>query len=378
MTNDWELYGEGSGDFYSIQEARLKSMLEVMEKYEARLTVFAEVGQQWAHLRDSDLRSRQVAKHWEASLRETIVRGHDVQLHYHPTWKDAIRQEGRWRLDLRHWSAASLGPESLTQDLCEGREYLESLLKPKRSAYSCVAFRAGAFALQPFAVTLPALARAGFLCDSSVVPGYWDLLHFDYRDLAVHPPGPIWMEESGARLLELPVHTEVAWDMPGLRRLFPQRLFHRMRYGLSRDREYEAWAIARDQALQDNCVVLDPLEQERRRARFSLSQLPSYFLRKSAAVLDYDFMPPHLFSRHVARAYDTAAAAGLDGDIPIVALGHANNGHTAENLERTLRALKEEMGDRLVFRTIQETVQRLAISAAGTDTRQIELVRAPL
>ena len=49
ITNDWEVFGDGSGDYFELQHKPLEALLKVVEEYGAKLTVMAEVGQQWAH-----------------------------------------------------------------------------------------------------------------------------------------------------------------------------------------------------------------------------------------------------------------------------------------------------------------------------------------
>ena len=46
LTNDWELFGNGRGDYFEIQHNPLKELMEVISVYDAKLTIFAEVAQQ--------------------------------------------------------------------------------------------------------------------------------------------------------------------------------------------------------------------------------------------------------------------------------------------------------------------------------------------
>ena len=110
LTNDWELFGEGDGDFESLQKRRLSGLLKTAEKHSAPLTVFAEVGQQFSHLHagKSWPHLAQIAIDWELSLQDAVARGHDVQLHYHPTWRNAVFEGGRWKLDLNTWTMTDL------------------------------------------------------------------------------------------------------------------------------------------------------------------------------------------------------------------------------------------------------------------------------
>ena len=86
LSNDWELFGNGSGDYFEIQHHPLQQLLDVVEGHGAPLTVLAEIGQQWAHQRLGQQESwaHDIACAWESILQDTIRRGSDVQLHLHP------------------------------------------------------------------------------------------------------------------------------------------------------------------------------------------------------------------------------------------------------------------------------------------------------
>lgn len=114
-------------------------------------------------------------------LRNVVRRGHDVQMHIHPHWPktDIDRRED----GSTHYNFDSIwmypGPHFedlygfMLKHLLAGREYLNSLLKEVLSDYECVAYRAGAYGIVPGEKKiLAALEDAGYLIDSSVVPGY--------------------------------------------------------------------------------------------------------------------------------------------------------------------------------------------------------------
>jgi hypothetical protein len=117
-------------------------------------------------------------------LKQTIKRGHDVQVHIHPHWLETeiiFDKKGgnRYLFEpsiflLGNWVSES----GLTlRDFCiniftKAKTYLEDLLYPVRNGYRCVAFRAGGYGIQPHAKEiLEALYNTQFLIDSSIVPG---------------------------------------------------------------------------------------------------------------------------------------------------------------------------------------------------------------
>lgn len=365
ISNDWELFGEGEGDFYTLQRDRLTALMETAEKHGAPLTIFSEVGQQLAHLREADRHATlgQIARDWETSIASAISRGHDVQLHYHPTWHDARYENQTWHLNLDTWALADLPDDEIVRILSQGKNYLESVCRKAKSDYRCLIFRAGAFCIQPENRTIPLLKKVGLLADSSVLPGYWDYLHIDFRDIP-HKIGPFLF----GGITEFPVYTQQVWDSPLLRKIFPAAIKTPLRYGIPYDREFELWKRERDRVLHELCPKTDPLHEKRQRIRLAPGRWPSFFLRRSAIVLDYDFISPGLFVLMLENILKRAHLTKKEGRIPIVALGHANNSHTTENLDRTLQLAKTKLGDRLSFKTLSA-----AATSGPTDKFSIQL-----
>ena len=366
LTNDWELYGEGSGDFYNIQKKRLKDLLEIVERHRAKVSLFAEVGQQWAHLKEGQKSpwAMNIAREWEKCVQETVSRGHDVQLHLHPTWQNSYHDGTKWKLNLNSWALADLTPEKIEFELRRGREYLNGLGQSVNPSYRCVTFRAGAFCIQPATKTLSAIKRAGFLSDSSVVPGSWDYLYFDFRNISMQT-GPYFAnvddltparEDSQSTILELPIHTDQIWESPIIRRLLPGWVSLKWLFGINKDNRFLKWSKARDRSIRDLSPIPDPLFKRRFLARLSPANWLSYVVRKSTYVLDYDFIQPQLFTELIRRAAQKAKAKGID-EIVILALGHANNSHTNENLDQILQSLTKSFSENLKFKTVQQVTE---------------------
>ena len=101
-------------------------LLKVVERNGARITMFAEIGQQLAHLQAApqSLLIRGIAKQWELCVAQTVRSGHDVQLHWHPTWEESSLNESVWNLNLKQWRLADVAPEIALERLTEGRIYL--------------------------------------------------------------------------------------------------------------------------------------------------------------------------------------------------------------------------------------------------------------
>ncbi len=133
------------------------------------LTFMAEMGEYfWLKANEPALAARMEVL-WAGMAR----RGHDVQLHLHPSWLPEMgaRREGeRW-----HWDGTLSRPADYPGDLAalikRCREALEAAVRPGKPDHRVTVFRAGAYQVQPFRRLHQALAAAGIAADSSVWAG---------------------------------------------------------------------------------------------------------------------------------------------------------------------------------------------------------------
>jgi hypothetical protein len=186
LTHDWELRGDGSGDIEQIQFAPLRRLLEIYARFGARTTILPDVMQQLAFRRGESAHPelKALADSWDQHLRDACRQHHDVQLHLHPQWLNAVYASGVWQLD-GDWSILNYDRDQTYAMLAEGQEYLETLLRPIDSSYRCLAFRAGALAAAPSTHLFKTLAGLGIELDVSIAAGVFvdnDNLRLDYRN----------------------------------------------------------------------------------------------------------------------------------------------------------------------------------------------------
>ena len=186
LTHDWELRGDGSGDIEQIQFAPLRKLLDIYAKSGASITVLPDVMQQIAFRRCEKKypNLKPLGDAWDQHLRQTLLQGHDIQLHLHPQWLNAQHENGSWHLN-GDWSILNYDRDTVYAMLAEGKEYLEHLLRPIDSEYHCIAFRAGALAAAPSAHLFESLASLGIQLDISIAAGVFvnDYnLQLDYRN----------------------------------------------------------------------------------------------------------------------------------------------------------------------------------------------------
>ena len=186
LTHDWELRGDGSGDIEEIQFAPLRRLLKIYEKFEARTTFMPDVLQQLTFRRfeREHPRLRSPADSWDEHVRDAYRMGHDIQLHLHSQWSDAVYDNGHWKL-RGDWSVLNYDPESARAMLVDTKSYLENLLRPVNASYRVLAFRASALAVAPSDHLLSTLAECGIEIDVSVAGGFFlnnQTLQLDYRN----------------------------------------------------------------------------------------------------------------------------------------------------------------------------------------------------
>lgn len=169
--DDWEVYGDGSGNPDKLMFDPAKKNLDICDSYNVKYTFFAEFGQQLAMLNSPVSNHRKWANEWERILKDAVSRGHDVQLHFHPQWIDAPFEKGKWNLNFNKWSLASLNQQEIFLNLKKGKDYLENLLKPVSRKYKIVAFRSGGWMNQPSNNIYKALIDLDIKAEVSVRPG---------------------------------------------------------------------------------------------------------------------------------------------------------------------------------------------------------------
>lgn len=366
LTNDWELYGDGSGDYFELQHKPLEALLETVERHGARITVMAEVGQQWAYQRISkqETWAREIVAAWESILKETIKRKSDVQLHLHPQWLNAKYENNKWNVDFSQWAISSLPSSTIKRVLKQGKHYLDSLLSPIDPDYECIAFRAGDLRIQPSKAVIRSLLNSGIICDSSVTKGMHVPPYLDFRD-ACSNFQPWFARDDDIRyesdrkegLLEVPICSCEAWVSLVLRELFPP-LSSLLSFGLWLGKQDREW-LARN-----NREKLRRYPLRRRpfmvRNVKSVRWLLSVLLARSSVQLDYDKLSPNIFVKCIQKIYESKDIEEWNDKqviIPVVASGHVKGMYNCENIERILDEVNICFKDKVIFWTLSDAAR---------------------
>ena len=243
LSVDYEIFGNGQGDVRQHVVDPTERMARLCEKYGAPLTVFFEVEEYLAFEKFRDALVARLGYDPAALIREQIIalarRGHDIQLHLHPQWHRCDYRDGQWLLHREKMTVDSLfdTQEETTAYIAERQAVIEKMLAEAGCSQRVTVYRAGAFSAQPAAKLLAALAKNGFVIDSSVVKGlvqdkgYGSKLDYRKAPAAKEPwrvsrdvieidaAGPIW---------EVPIYAQ-------MRRRFQQFTVRRLRAKFSKN-----------------------------------------------------------------------------------------------------------------------------------------------
>ncbi|HTL16552.1 MAG TPA: hypothetical protein VL793_04905 [Patescibacteria group bacterium] len=221
FTLDYEIHGNGDGCPFDLMVEPTKRMLDLFDRYGAKLTIMADIAE---ILKFREYRN-QLGRddyHFEAiaeQLRDSVRRGHDVQLHIHSSFFNAKHENGRWIQNWAEYNFAGLSLNRLREVIALGKNFLESLLQPVLPEYRCYVFRAANWSVSPSKNVVRALIDNGIKIDTSVFK-YGQrsgLVNFDYSGAfsALLPwkvdENDICSANDSGRLLEFPIYCENRW-----------------------------------------------------------------------------------------------------------------------------------------------------------------------
>ncbi|MDA3844012.1 MAG: hypothetical protein PF588_06565 [Candidatus Kapabacteria bacterium] len=367
ITNDWELFGDGSGDYFEIQQRPLEAMNALATKYDAKITVMAEVGQQFKHIDvgKAQFGAKAIAIAWENIMSDTVSRGSDVQLHYHPQWQASAFKIDHWELNTEKYPLISIGTKRIEEELGKGKEYLETLLQKVNPDYRCIAFRAGALCIQPSEQIIPILKKIGLKCDVSVTKNKVSPGFYDFRD--AHSNIYPWFtdksdinkeSDSGEGILEIPIYSETKRDSAVMKKYAPAK-YYKSRFAVDVSQEELEWEKQRDIVKAKRYPVENRFykQHENRNLLWYMKALSS----NNTVHLDYDYLPSSVFLKildNISQQIDNEDSYNND-ILPIIASGHVKDMHNPDNFKRILEGIQERFADRVEYMTLTEAVDYL-------------------
>lgn len=149
-------------------------------------------------------------------LKDIVRRGHRIELHLHPHWEDAVYNgDGTWDFgNFSRYSLSAFSSEEVLDMFEKGTELLNGLASQVSPGYRVCAFRAGGWAVQPFANLAEAFFKTGITIDSSVARGLEYRDDYSAYDFTGAPDkslfrfeGDVCREDRSGRFIEVPITT---------------------------------------------------------------------------------------------------------------------------------------------------------------------------
>jgi len=337
---DYEIHGNGSGDFRKLLLEPTEKMLSIFEEYGAKLSIMVEVAEILALKKYG--RFKPVVKRLEDQLKRALSQNHDIQLHLHPQWFDAVYEQGHWLLRNEQYSLAYLPKETIATYIGMGRDYLERIGKEAKQNYKCVAFRAGNWLIQPSRNIVDALEEAGFLYDTSVYK--WAKLRkggfsSDFTEAHSHlvswvvDPDDINKKADRVGLREIPIFT---------RRVFFPRMLTYKRIILRRKAVLERHWPPGSKLRQ---IASTSLFEE---VRDRIHQFGFFYPKK------FDFCRMTFRELKNYADYTIEKLGDSESLVPIILIGHSKDFVDDGSLGRLFEYINSRYGDKIRYTTYSE------------------------
>jgi hypothetical protein len=286
--------------------------------------------------------------------------GNDVQLHFHPQWDSAKFENGEWSLSDR-WAIASYSQDEIGGFIKSGKEYLESLILPIKNDYSCIAFRAGAYYIEPSENVLEALKANGFACDTSITKGMESHGYFDFKNaesniIPWHCRHDDIKRKSSSKdgILELPIYSFKGYSSELIKKFFPN-LYYPLFHGEIIDSNSLNWFKIRDRIKNKRYPPEKRLYKKNIKKGFAW--YAKAILSNKYTQLDYDYLPATIFVDRLGKILKDNNLRDMDMPfIPIIASGHVKDMHNTDNIRGILELIKKNMASEIEYWTITDAV----------------------
>jgi hypothetical protein len=331
LTEDHEIFGNGSGDVRRHIVDPTKRMARICERFGMPLTVFFEVEEYLAFERE---RGKLVAA-WgydpAADLRaqavDLVKRGHDLQLHLHPEWVGSRFEDGRWILRPDHPTVDSLfaAQAEVGAYIGERKAVIDGFYEAAGSTRRVTAYRCGAFCAQPGRKLLRALGEHGIVIDSSVVKGMVrrdERVHMDFRGAPAdrrhwQVSEDVGCEDPVGAVTEIPIYSRMGRRV---QQLTPRRLMAKFSGDVPKEKQREMVS------------------------QLGMGRTPTSVLRFLAQrfPIKLDF---HNMSASQMLRWIRNAPAAPDGDLDVLVLiGHSKEHRDDREFERFLAGVAADPG----------------------------------
>jgi hypothetical protein len=352
LTEDHEIFGNGSGDVRCHIVEPAERMARVCEKFGMPLTVFFEAEEYLAFEREREALKKawgyDPAAELGAQAIDLVRRGHDLQLHLHPEWVGSHFEEGRWILqpDKRTVDSLFETQEDVSAYIGQRKAVIDGFYVAADSTRRVSAYRCGSFCAQPGRKLLRALTENGIAIDSSLVKGMVRNDEHVYLDFTAAPEGrrhwrvadDVAVEDTAGQVTEIPIYSRMGRRFQQLTR---RRLLAKFSGNIPKRQQ-------RDMVKQ--------LEVGR-----TPVSLVRFLTQRFPIKLDFHNMSSGQMLRWIRNA---PPAPDADLDV-IVLIGHSKEHRDDADFERFLAGVAADPGLEVV--SMNEIAERLGVRRRKTD-----------
>mgnify|MGYP003802550759 CR=1 FL=1 len=347
FTSDYEIHGNGEGSPMDLIVEPTSRMMDLFDKYSAKLTVMADYAEifKFKEYYDKTGSDDFYYKPILEQLKYAVSNGHDIQLHVHPSYFKANYKNGSWDQNYDEYDLSQLDQKRLNDVIKTGKSFLESELKPMKSDYNCFVFRAANWSMQPSFNIVKALVDNNIFIDTSVFKYGWrdELVKFDYSeahsDLIPWPVdvNDICKKDLNGKLFEIPIYCE---NMPITTFITINRIYRVI--------------LGQLHNLEKRSSDPSPEEKKTKIERIkSLIYKINFVFRKHAWKMDFNQCTGKQLIKGLKRA--EAKYKQVNVDLPFVLIGHSKL--FSKRNEKTLQPFLEfvsQNSDRFVFSTFKD------------------------
>ncbi|MBS1536440.1 MAG: methyltransferase domain-containing protein [Bacteroidetes bacterium] len=334
-------------DWYETVINPTNRLLEICNRYNAKLTIFFEIGEYYWLKKYRP----ETATAIENQLKEAIATGHDVQLHIHTSWLPETGANynpttDTWFWDNRYQKLHDY-PFGIEDLLRRCKNDLESLFQPINPNYKVTTFRAGAYQIQPSKKIVDALLAVGIEADSSVWKGgYQPDRGNDFRAAWSGQPYfassyniNYYAPPAEHNLLEIPISTS---------RVFP-RIFG---VPIPIVKRVKRWFFD-EQSFEQMIGIYNSISKENTFNLFKISFSKSFpKLQKLLVKIGYHAGRKVSFAAKLIPLFLPSSHDNLFYDNIFVMIGHSKSIIDFEGFEKLLSILADKSN--IIFNTISE------------------------
>jgi hypothetical protein len=104
------------------------------------------------------------------NIDDMLLQGHEIGIHFHPQWKDAVYEDGKWGFStFEHYALHNLTKDEIDELFATGVKLFHELHQRTNTALPRnISFRAGGWCIHPFEYVSEKFVQHGITIDSSV------------------------------------------------------------------------------------------------------------------------------------------------------------------------------------------------------------------